>query len=205
MPKENIIESLFKVGIGEYHFLHIIENKTVFGNLVYEKGRIYLRDNDLLSHLKPETLKPCWENGLIGMVCDSKTRDWESPTFYGLQNCELPEDLESTRHGFLIAAQNQYGEKLIDFSGSIYRGFDLMLQNNFLPVILLNKVKSKYSELGLAVTDLRTAPMPINLIQKINEMVRERIDQRLILTVEDSSLDSSDFEDIFRQYLNQNN
>jgi hypothetical protein len=200
-----MIESLFKLGIGEYLFLHIKENKTVFGNLVYEKGRIYQRDNGLLSHLKPETLKPCWEKGLISMVCDSKTKDWENPTFYGLQNCELPEDLESTRHGFLIAAQNQYGEKLIDFSGSIYRGFDLMLQNNFLPVILLNKVKSKYGESGLTVTDLRTAPMQINLIQKINEILRVQIDEQLTLTVEDSSLDSSDFEDLFRQYMNQNN
>jgi hypothetical protein len=53
------------------------------------------------------------------MLCDSKDKEWQNLTFYGLQNCELPEDLESSRHGFLIAAQNQYGEKLIDFSGSI--------------------------------------------------------------------------------------
>jgi hypothetical protein len=56
MPNESLVESFFKLGIGEYFFLHTKENQIIFGHLVYEKGRIYMRDNGLLSLLNPETL-----------------------------------------------------------------------------------------------------------------------------------------------------
>jgi hypothetical protein len=48
---------------------------------------------------------------------------------------------------------------------------------------------------------LRTAPMPISLIQKIHDLVREQIDMRLSLNVQDTDLAASDFESIFKQYL----
>ena len=37
-------------------------------------------------------------------------------------------DLDSTRGNNLIAAENEYGDCLIDFKGSIYRGFNLLLE-----------------------------------------------------------------------------
>jgi hypothetical protein len=197
-----IIEELFRYGLGEHLVLHIQQDKSILGKIVYDKGKMLLKDHGLLSDFKPEFLKPCWEKGLIGMLCSPHNKEWESLSFYGLEKCALPVDLESTRHGFLTAAQNQYGEKLIDFVGSIYRGFRLMLDNHFLPVILLQRVSSKSGETGLAVTDLRTAPMPINLIQQIHGIVREEVDMRLTLNVvEDTSLGASDFEAIFKQYL----
>ena len=205
MLKESLIESLFKYGIGEYYFLHIKGEKTMLGNIVYEKGKIHLKDDGLLSNMKPNTMKLCWENGMIGMVCGSKNKTWESLTFYGIDNCEFPEDTESTRHGFMMAAQNQYGENLLNFSGSIYRGFDLMLNNHFLPVILLNKIKSKQGEIGLAVIDLRSAPMSISLAQEIHNVIRQQTDNRLSLTVEDNIINNSEFENLFKDYLSQNN
>lgn len=202
--QNNIIADLFKYGLGEHLVLHIQNGRSVLGKVVYDKGRILLKDHELLTGFKPEYLKPCWEKGLIGMICIPRNTEWESLSFYGLQNCDLPVDLESTRHGFLTAAQNQYGEKLIDFVGSIYRGFSLMLDNNFLPVILLQRVNSKSSEIGLAVTDLRTAPMPINLIQEIHDIVREGVDRRLTMNIEDTNLASTDFENLFKKFLKEN-
>ena len=168
MSQQVLIQDLFKAGLGEYLVLHITDNKAILGKIVYEKGRMLLRDNGLLADLNPEVLQPCWDTGLIGMICHPKNKDWESLTFYGLDNCNLKVDLESTRHGNLKAAQNQYKENLIDFVGSIYRGFNLMLENNFLPVLLLQQVKSKAGENGLKVTDLRAAPMSIVIFPRIS-------------------------------------
>jgi hypothetical protein len=173
----------------------------MLGKLVFEKGRMYLKDDGLLSGINADILKPCWDKGLIGMICNPKDKDWESLTFYGLEKCKLPADLESTRHGFLVAAQNQYGDKLIDFSGSVYRGFNLMLENHFLPVVLLTSVTSIRNDTGLAVTDLRTAPMPISLIQTIHGKVSDQIDFKQSMTVQDTSLNSGDFDELFKQYL----
>jgi hypothetical protein len=200
-PNNTLLAVLFKYGLGEHLILHIREQESILGNLYYDKGRLLLKDQELLTGFKPEYLKPCWEKGLIGMICSPRNKAWESLSFYGLEKCNLPVDLESTRHGSLTAAQNQYGEKLVDFVGSIYRGFNLMLDNHFLPVILLRQVHAKTGEIGLAVTDLRTAPMPISLIQKIHDLVREQIDMRLSLNVQDTDLAASDFESIFKQYL----
>lgn len=196
-----MVEVLFRYGLGEHLILHIQNGKSILGKIVYEKGQMLLKDDELLEEFKPEYLKPCWQKGMIGMICSPKNKQWESLSFYGLQMCNLPVDLESTRHGNLTAAQNQYGEKLIDFVGSVYRGFNLMLDNHFLPVILLQQVKSQSGEIGLAVTDLRTAPMPINLVQKIHDIVREGVNRRLTFNVEDTDLTASDFQSIFKKYL----
>ena len=110
-----IITNLFKYGLGEYLVLHIKDGKSILGKIVFEKGKMLLKDEGLLADFKPELLKPCWERGLIGMLCSPQNKTWESLSYYGLEKCDLPVDLESTRHGFLTAAQNQYGEKLIDF------------------------------------------------------------------------------------------
>lgn len=196
-----LLEVLFKYGLGEHLVLHIHKDESILGKLVYDKGRMSLKDQGLLAGFKPEFLKPCWDKGLIGMICSPRNKAWESLSFYGLEKCRVPMDLDSTRHGSLIAAQNQYGEKLVDFVGSIYRGFNLMLDHHFLPVILLQQVDARSGEIGLAVTDLRAAPMPISLIQTIHDVVREGIDLSLSMNVEDTDLGSSDFETLFKKFL----
>ena len=197
-----IIEELFRHGLGEHLVLHIQKGKSILGKIVYDKDRMLLKDHGLLADFKPELLKPCWSRGLLGMVCSPHDKAWESLSFYGLDNCDLPVDLESTRYGTLLAARNRYGENLVDFVGSVYRGFNLMLDNHYLPVILLQQAHSDSGETGLAVTDLRTAPMPINLIQELHDIVREGVDMRLSLNVvEEINLEAGDFESIFKQYL----
>lgn len=203
MKDVKLIEVLFKYGLGEYLVLHVNNGKSILGTITYEKGHIYLKDRDILGSIKPETLKPCWDNGLLGMICPPANQQWESLSFYGLKRCQLPVDLESTRHDILQAAENQFGETLIDFEGSIYRGFNLLLKNHFLPVILLHTVKSQSGLTGLAVTDLRAAPMSIKLIQKVHDIVRGKVDNHMSLKVQDTSLNSSDFNEIFKQYLQQ--
>ena len=54
-----LLEILFKYGLGEHLILHVQKERSMLGKLVYDKGRMLLKDNDYLVGFKPEFLKPC--------------------------------------------------------------------------------------------------------------------------------------------------
>ena len=196
-----IIEYLVKQGLSEHFVLHIVNGKPCLGHILYDKNKLHLKDTGVLAEVTPKILKPCWENGIVGMITPSKNRVWESLTFLGVENCKLPVDLSATRHGVMGSARNQHGDTLKTFEGSIYRGFKLLLENHFLPVVLLHQIKSKAAIDGLAVTDLRIAPMPIKSVLMINDMVSNVVDNKLSMGVEEGDLDAVDFEKMFGDYL----
>jgi len=197
----NLITTMFKQGLGEVLVLHVTESEALLGFLIYEKGRLVIRDQKYLAGIKPSQLAPCWENGVVGMVGYSKDQEWQSLTFYGLEYCDLKVDLDKTRHGALAAAENQYGDNLLDFKGSIYRGYQLMLDNHFLPVVMLRSVRSKDGVPGLAVCDLRAAPMSLSVIRAVNADVRKGVEKHLVLEVEDAELTDEQFSRLFGNYL----
>lgn len=188
-------------GLGELLVLHRTEDHIYLGNLTLEKGRFIIRDKGFIMDFKPQQLSPCWDNGTVGMLSNSSGRDWESLTFYGLEHCNLPTDLSSTRHGILAAAENQYGDRLNDFSGSIYRGYQLLLDNHFLPVVLLQTVKTKSGETGLVISDLRASPLSIPTIQTITDAVRKSVEKYLMHDVEDVEISEEKFNSMFEKYL----
>ena len=205
MAPFQMINDLFKHGLGELHVLHFDKGKLVFGHIVFEKGRLVIKDNNLLSGFKAAQFAPCWESGMLGVIClDPKEhkRPWEAITFYGLEQCNIPLDLSQTRHGALLAAQNQYGDKLVDFVGSVYRGYQLMMENHFLPIVMLKKASTRNGLDGLVVCDLRAAPMPISLINSIHDEVSQSVEKNLILTIDENlTLDDSEFNQMFKDYL----
>ena len=202
MDKKLIIEFLVKQGLSEHLILHIVNNKVCLGHIMYDKNKLHLKDSGLLANVSPESVKPCWEIGVMGMITPTdKKKTWQSLTFLGLDYCKLPVDLSSTRQGVLKCAKNQYGETLDNFEGSIYRAFKLMLENHFLPVVLLHAIKSTTGIDGLAVTDLRMAPMDIKVIQQVNSIVTNAVEKRLSMGIEESEIDTSDFEKLFGNYL----
>lgn len=197
----NLIQPLFKQGLGEVLVLHISESSALLGFLTYEKGKLVIRDQKYLAGIKPSQLTPCWESGTLGMVCDSRGHEWQSLSYYGLEQCDLKADLSKTRHGALSAAENQYGDNLLDFVGSIYRGYQLMLDNHFLPVVMLRPIRAKDGNEGLAVCDLRAAPMPLSVIRAVNADVRKSVEKHLVLEVEDMSMTDEQFNTLFENYL----
>lgn len=201
MALADTIRKLYTQGLGELLILHVKDGKSLLGYLYFEKGRLALRDQGLLTDMAPAQLQSCWTGGLLGAVCGTAGQQWESMTFYGLEQCNLPVDLGKTRHGALVAAQNQYGESLLDFVGSIYRGYQLMLEHHFLPVILLKEVSNKQGEIGLAVSDMRTIPMSISMIRNLNDTVWQSVKKRLTMAVDDEQVDQAEFEEMFGSYL----
>ena len=201
MVEKFIIEFLVKQGLSEHLVLQIVNGKSCLGHVMYDKNRLYLKDTGILADINPVYLKPCWENGIVGMITPSNKREWESLTFLGVEKCRIPIDLSATRHGVMGLVKNQYGDSLVTFEGSIYRGFNLLLENHFLPVILLHQIKSKASIDGLAVADLRIAPMPIKTILLINDLVSRVVEKTMTVGVEEAMMDDVDFEKMFSGYL----
>lgn len=198
MPVGDLIPQLYARGLGELLVLHPGKDTVCLGHLVFEKGGLILKDQKLLSHLKPPQIQVCYESGILGLVADSVGQTWESLTLYGLEQCDLPVDLSKTRHGALSAARNQYGDSVIDFVGSIYRGFQLMLDHHFLPVVLLKKLRAKNGQPGLAVADLRIVPMDIAVVRNINDFVRKSVEKHQILEVQDLQVKTDEFDDLFQ-------
>ena len=201
MVAKFIIESLVRQGLSEHLVLQIISGKACVGRILYDKNRLYLKDTGLVADINPINLKSCWENGIVGMITPSNKGHWESLTFLGVENCRIPVDLSTTRHGVMEMVKNQYGESLVTFEGSIYRGFKLLLDNHFLPVILLHQIKSKSGIDGLAVADLRIAPMPIKTIRLINDIVSKVVERKLTIEVEEAIMDEHKFATMFGNYL----
>ncbi len=101
------------------------------------------------------------------------------------------------------AARNQYDEDLIDFCGSVYRGFQLMLDNYFLPVVLLHEMKLKDGNVGLAVSNLRVAGIPFETLSEVNNQLRKMVEPHLSLDVQDVQLDDEEFSSLFANYRSE--
>ena len=198
-----IINSLFKQGLGELFMLHTMKGKIYLGKMSYDKGRLVIKDQGFLSSLESDQLLKCWEDGIIGAVCYSEKQEWESLSFCGLEQCEIPKEdlLSKTGHGGLIAAENEYGESLIDFFGSVYRGYKLMMNNHFLPVILMMKIPIKNGGFGLAVSNLRAAPISISIINDVHNIVMATVDKHLTLGVGDVEIDQEQFSKLFGDFI----
>jgi hypothetical protein len=77
-----------------------------------------------------------------------------------------------------------------------------MMENHFLPIVLLKKATIKSGLEGLIVCDLRAAPMPISLINEIHDKVRQSVEHSLTLNIDENlSLDDSEFNQMFKDYL----
>ena len=197
MASPKLITSLFQRGLGEYLVLRVTEKACVLGQIVLEKNKLILRDRGFLRDSTPAQLGPCWEIGIMGALCDIPGQEWESLTFLGPSHCIFQEDLSSTRYGIMKASKNQYNERLLDFRGSVYRGFQLMLDNNFLPVILLQEMKLERGGVGLTVTNLRAAAISLGTLSAVHEEIRKILEPNLIYDVEDVELDDQAFAKMF--------
>lgn len=196
-----LIRSLIERGLGDFLVLHTIKNHVFLGNIAFEKGTFVIKDQGLLKGMEPDRFLPCWENGFLGCIYDSKEKEWETLSFNGVEECKLPADLSATRGNALSMAENQYGDRLCDFIGSAYRGFQMMVDNHFLPVVLLKHVHTRTGESGLAVSDLRMVPMELTTIRKINDIVRKSVEKKLSYTIGDLRMDTEKFDELFGDYI----
>lgn len=203
MVSQELISALYEHGLGELFILHAGKTYPLIGQVVSDKGRLILKDRGMLRGVSGAQVGPCWDIGIVGAVCYQEGHEWESLTFVGPDHCILQQDLSSTRVGLMQAARNEFNERLIDFVGSVYRGFQLMLDNYFLPVVLLNEVKLNDGGRGLAVSNLRMAGIPFDVMGELHERLHALMAPHQAFDVQDVTLNEDEFAALFAGYKDQ--
>ncbi|MGB1885186.1 MAG: hypothetical protein ACPHUF_14885 [Gammaproteobacteria bacterium] len=200
-PRATLHQKMFDRGLGELLIMRQKDDKLLLGNLVMDKNMLVFKDRGLLSGISPTHVAPCWDIGIIGAVCALEAADWDSLTFLGADHCKIPVDLSSTRHGLLRGIVNTDNESAIVFRGSVYRGFQLLLDENLLPVVMPLVIETDEGIPGLAVTDLRFASIPMETLFRVNDIVRSSVEYHLTLTVDDYEIDDQEFAELFSHYV----
>ena len=200
MIASNLVSELFDAGLGESFVLHAVDGRPFIGQFVLDKGRLTLKDRGLLHDVTAEQLKDCFRQGICGALCHEQGREWESLTFVGPQRCSLGFPMDPVYKDIMAGARNSFGERLLDFTGSIYRGYQLLMDNYFLPVVLLQELEVEGGLTGLAVTNLRAAKVPMDTLGSIHSQLHQVMDLHLTLEVKDVELSANDFDELFGQF-----
>ena len=202
-PFIEIIQEMFGQGLEELLILHRTETRVYLGPLVLNNGRVSVKDARLLPGIKVSDVDPCFDNGFLGCVTHSLGKGGDCLSFHGMELCNLPVSLSSTAHSTLASAGNEYGENLSDFMGSVYRGFKLMLDNQFIPVLLLRNIHTHTGESGMAVTDLRMMSMDVSMIRNLNHVVRESVEKHLSSGLDDVEIQDDQFAELFGDFIKE--
>jgi hypothetical protein len=200
MVSKQLIETLFEFGLGELLLIHGHGSHPLLGQIVREKGRLVLKDRALLRDVVTAQIGPCYDIGIVGAVCQESGNEWETLTFVGPELCHLKQDLSSTRVNLMAASTNEFNERLLDFHGSVHRGFRLMLDNHFIPIVLMHEVMLKSGKQGLAVSNLRVAGVSFDVLGTVHERLNKIVEKNSDLDVQDMTMDRSDFDSLFAQY-----
>ena len=62
----NLIDELFRHGLGELPVFYSRVSGVYLGNMVYERGKIYFKDKGLLAGMKELPEPPDWDKHLVG-------------------------------------------------------------------------------------------------------------------------------------------
>lgn len=181
----DLVDVLFRQGLGELPVFYSRLNGAYLGNMVYERGRIYFKDKGMLGGMPEVAEVTDWDSHIVGTVCYRKLLKWESLSFYGIDYCELQSGPDAGTVARLKGMQNQYGDRLFDFIGSIYRAYHLMLDNGLLPVVLLRPVRIKGNGTGLTIADLQSTGIVTRMGDEIEREIRHAIEKHLTLNVEE--------------------
>jgi hypothetical protein len=200
-----LINQLFNLGLGELLVLHARKSGPLLGQVVQEKGRLTLKDHSMLQGVETAQVGPCYDIGICGAVCFQEGHQWESLTFVGPEHCLLDMDLTATHVGLMRAARNAFNERLIDFTGSVYRGYQLMMDNHILPVVLMKEIPLEGGGTGLAVSNLRIAGISFEVLGAVHSELRDLMERKLSLDVQDVVLNESDFDSLFAQFIESSN
>lgn len=201
MVPKPLLEDLFARGLGELLILHVAGETVLLGQVVYEKGRMTLKDLGFAKGARPDQVLTCIEAGVIGAVCSFDNREWETLTVLGMEHCKITGDLSATRTNLLSRSSNQYGDNLMGFEGSVYRGYKLMLESNLLPVVVLDVTETRKEGPGVAICDLRLASVPLNTIHLAYDHQQRFVEKHLTLQVDDFEVDDEEFASMFKNYL----
>jgi len=198
--KQAFFAALFRRGLGEFPMLRRVGDEARIGVLAMNKGKLVFKDRAILQDVPFSNVAPCWDLGLVGALADLQGQEWQSLSFLGVNRCEIKADLSSTRHDVLGRIVSGTGDNILDFKGSVYRGFRLLLDAGLLPIVLPLPIGTQERVMGLAVADFRFATVPLDALIRVNDLVRHVTDEQVELDVHEVDMDEAEFDALFDQF-----
>ena len=80
------------------------------------------------------------------------------------------------------SVKNKKGDRLIDFEGSISRAYRLLLENNYLPVVLFQQSYTVDGEPGLQIKRLNPQLLRPELAKLVQNKLHEVVQKRFSIT-----------------------
>jgi hypothetical protein len=121
LAKPELIHEFYQLGLGELLILHKVDSCFCLCSMNYHNGKLTLKDIEKFSDIQPDDFRPCWEYGLLGALGRPRDYEWSSLTFYGLEHTNIPNMLTDSRHDRLLSTTNDFGDMLLNYTGSFYR------------------------------------------------------------------------------------
>ena len=119
------------------------------------------------------------------MVCYREMQPWKSLSYFGVDFCELTEQVDPALMLSLGRINNEYGDHGNDFIGSIYRAYRLLLENEFLPVVILQQSISTNNHSGLLIADLRSVSLPADVMSGVHDLIQQTLNVRMTIGFEE--------------------
>ncbi len=194
-----LIDLLYKHGLGDLLISHAIKGVPTLCNITYNAGELVLRPNVNIKY-DPNLKQSDCQGELLGVITKAENEEWKGMTFLGLSHCDFNMDSNKDYTNRIMNIKNQYGDTLIDFKGSIYRAFQLSLDNDILPIINMYALKIKNGKYGLAVNNLSSGGHASSEKTKIYEALNNAIEKKLTYSLNELNLPEESFADLFGKY-----
>jgi hypothetical protein len=179
----DLLESLYKRGLGQLPVLFVRANGAYLGNLIYEKDHLVLRDRGFLDGPLSGHDENWWRGHMLGLVCHRRAEAWESLTFCGVGHCVAPGELDAAHLAALRRTRNAAGESADTFVCSIYRACQALLDGGFLPVVVPHRITGAHGDDGLAMADLRALGLGATVETKVRDAIGASVRFRLTFDI----------------------
>ena len=196
-----LIDLLYKHGLGDLLVSHEINGEQKLCNIVYDSGKLVLKNQNHI-RLKADTGTSDIKHDLLGVITKAENEEWKGMTFLGLSHCnyDIPSNTDYVNK--IMNIGNQYGDRLVDFKGSIYRAYQLALDNDILPIVSMNAIRIKSGKYGMAVYNFSVDGYTAKEKSNIFLVLRNAIEKKLTYSLDELNLPEESFTDLFGRYVN---
>ena len=196
-----LIELLYKNGLGDLLISHEIDGAPRLCNIAYDAGKLVLREQ---SYFKLNTGKGLSgiRNEPLGVLTKAENEEWKGMTFLGISHCNFNIQSSMDYVKKIMTIENQYGDKLADFRGSIYRAYQLALDNDILPIVSMHTNRTKNGKYGMTVYNFPVEGCTTAERSNLFHVLRKAVEKKLTYSLDELNLPDDSFANLFGKYVN---
>ncbi len=195
-----LIDLLYEHGLGDLLVLYEIDGVPTLCNITYDAGKIALRpQRHIKLNLGAQASDCKWD--LLGVITKAVDEEWKGMTFLGLSHCNFDIKSNMAYANRIMNIKNQHGDNLVGFKGSVYRAYQLSLENDILPIISMATIKTKKGKYGLAVNNLSITESAGDEKVKIYQTLHYAVEKKLKNSIDEVNLPQESFANLFAMYV----